>query len=732
MDNRFGSYSKNGVDGDLHSHTIEHESENDENRHRSNSRPPGSYAMRARPPGLGGVPPRSRSPSPPKKGGVSSARNTERTARQSSAIQKDTGTDGAIMLTRRRRWDSQRAETAKAMHSQPAPIAETKALRIVDASSGSDTGPKIRFGKFKAKGRHAAKVGKSAAKFRRASIARTASMLSMAASVGRQSREDSSVQDSGSQVARLARNTRGVAAQSARRMVRQIRARQYANAAEKSAKGAASAARGVKGVFQKIGYLFRAVAATGHVGLAIAAVIGLILITTVVTFSLLSLIFSGAAAGVNGSTMPANDADIDKAEAYYIGKEAALRSEVENAEQNHPGYNEYQYQIAGIGHNPVALVAYLSAMYGNFTFDNIKPKLDGLFASQYQLTFPTRSETRTRDVTTTDPATGQQTTTQEQYTYTIMTVNLVSHDFTTLVTPTLQQAGVLDVYTVYLQNHGNRMYFANPFTFGWSIYTTLASDNSASIDVPAGTEVKASLGGTVTQAADGTVIITGGDKLSVTYRGCTNIRVSKGQIVNAGEVIAQTGAGFSILFVRDNEHLNPYIFVDTGDSDSSTGTIVIGGNPLGGSVESYRQAVTQLAGQYGMSDYINLILAVMEQESGGRGSDPMQAAEGPFNTRFPKRPNGITDPVYSVQCGIQELKQNLQLAGATGPNDAAGIALALQGYNFGSGFISWAKNNGGYSLANAQAFAQAEAAALGWSSYGDPYYVPHVLRYYKQ
>lgn len=717
------SYNKDAAAGDSFSHDMRHGSENADARRRSDSRPPGNYAAHARVPGSVAKPPRRQSPPPPEKGGFSYAGN------------KDMGADSAITLTRRKRWDSPQADTVRATRSRPAATAETKALRIVDTQSGP--GPRIRFGKFKAKGGHtAAKAEKGATKFRRTSIARTASMLSMAAATSRQSREDSSVQDSGAQSARLARNTTGAAAQNARRMVRQIRARQYANAAKKSAKGASSAARGVKGVMQKIGYLFQSIAATGNIGLAatvvIAAVIVLILVTAI-TFSIFMMVFNGGAAAVNGSAMTANDADIDRAEAYYSGKEAALQTQIENAEQSHPGYNEYQYQIGGVGHNPVALAAYLSAMYGDFTFDGVKSKLDTLFAEQYKLTFPTRSETRMRPVQTTDPDTGQVTTTQEPYTYTIMTVSLVSQDFTALVTPLLQQAGVLDVYSVYLQNHGNRMYFANPFPFGWSVYATLASDNSVSIDVPAGTEIKSSLAGKVTQAAGGTVVVTGSDGLSVTYRSCTGVRVSAGQSVNAGDVIAQTGAGFSILFVRNGEHLNPFIFADTGDTvDTDTASIVIGGNPIGGSVEAYRTTVTQLAAQYGMGDYVNLILAVMEQESGGRGTDPMQAAEGSFNTRYPQKPNGITDPVYSIQCGIQELQQNLRLAGVTGPNDATGIALALQGYNFGSGFISWAKSRGGYTLSNAQAYSQIEAASLGWSSYGDPYYVPHVLRYYQQ
>lgn len=152
----------------------------------------------------------------------------------------------------------------------------------------------------------------------------------------------------------------------------------------------------------------------------------------------------------------------------------------------------------------------------------------------------------------------------------------------------------------------------------------------------------------------------------------------------------------------------------------SSGSITVGGRSLSGSVLAYQGTITQVAAQYGMSDYINLILAVMEQESDGQGNDPMQALGDASNPT----------PMDSIVCGIQELKQNLQLAGCTGPGDITDIEMALQGYNFGSGFISWAKGNGGYSLANAAAFSQMQASQLRWSGYGDPSYVPHVLRYY--
>ena len=61
-------------------------------------------------------------------------------------------------------------------------------------------------------------------------------------------------------------------------------------------------------------------------------------------------------------------------------------------------------------------------------------------------------------------------------------------------------------------------------------------------------------------------------------------------------------------------------------------------------VLAYRAVVERIAKKYGMSQYVELILAVMMQESGGRGNEPMQSSEGGFNTKYSKKHNGITDP----------------------------------------------------------------------------------------
>lgn len=153
--------------------------------------------------------------------------------------------------------------------------------------------------------------------------------------------------------------------------------------------------------------------------------------------------------------------------------------------------------------------------------------------------------------------------------------------------------------------------------------------------------------------------------------------------------------------------------------------------PLSAEVEAYEPVIREYAKQYGIPDYVLLIQAVMMQESGGRGNDPMQASECNYNTQYPRIPGGITDPEYSIAVGIQNLADCLRIAEVESPIDLDHIQLALQGYNFGSGYITWAQQKyGEYTRANAVEFSMKMAEQMGWNSYGDKQYVPHVLRYY--
>lgn len=158
-------------------------------------------------------------------------------------------------------------------------------------------------------------------------------------------------------------------------------------------------------------------------------------------------------------------------------------------------------------------------------------------------------------------------------------------------------------------------------------------------------------------------------------------------------------------------------------------TIRVGVRSLSSDVLEKKQMVEDVAVLYNMQDYVNLILAVMQQESGGNDKkypDVMQSLTVD---------NTIEETVEnSVIVGISYLHKCLIAAGCQGPRDQTGLELAVQGYNFGTGFISWAKkqNPSGYSEENVKAFAQIQINQPGWgySYYGDLLYVPNVMQYY--
>lgn len=164
----------------------------------------------------------------------------------------------------------------------------------------------------------------------------------------------------------------------------------------------------------------------------------------------------------------------------------------------------------------------------------------------------------------------------------------------------------------------------------------------------------------------------------------------------------------------------------SNDTGSNTSTETLSQEVLG-----YRLIIEKYANQYDIKDYVSLIMAVMMQESGGKGLDPMQSSECEYNIKYPKQPDGITDAEYSIDCDIHYLSDCLKLANVSSPSDIDNISLGLQGYNFGKGYISWAVQYfGGYTSANAKVYSDQKKMKLGADVYGDPDYVVHVLRYY--
>ena len=153
---------------------------------------------------------------------------------------------------------------------------------------------------------------------------------------------------------------------------------------------------------------------------------------------------------------------------------------------------------------------------------------------------------------------------------------------------------------------------------------------------------------------------------------------------------------------------------------------------LSDSVLQYQALVDQYCEEYSIPAFSQVVLAIMQQESAGSVADVMQASESPFNTWYANTPNSILDPDYSIRVGVETFAYCLNEAGCTSPRQKSRLKLALQTYNYGNSYASWALTNyGGYPQDNALEFAENMKGKLGWSQYGDPEYVSHVLRYYR-
>lgn len=210
-----------------------------------------------------------------------------------------------------------------------------------------------------------------------------------------------------------------------------------------------------------------------------------------------------------------------------------------------------------------------------------------------------------------------------------------------------------------------------------------------------------------------------GSKLSV--QGIT-AAIQKGVVAleKMGKWIAAGGGAFLLVFILIAGIIAGAAFSSSSENSES----------LSDEVLAYTSVIQQYASQYGIPEYVSAIQAIMMQESGGRGTDPMQCSESPYNTRFSHSPGSITDPNYSIEVGVQTFADCISQAGCSSPQDMDKLKLAWQGYNYGNGYIGWALQRGGYTEANALQFSQEQAASHGWSSYGDPEYVPHMMRYY--
>ena len=114
-------------------------------------------------------------------------------------------------------------------------------------------------------------------------------------------------------------------------------------------------------------------------------------------------------------------AEIDAADLAFSELEMELQKEIDSIETDYPDYDEYRYNLDAIGHDPFALISYLSAVHTEFTAADVQAEIESLFHEMYELTLTPTEETRTRTVTktgtrtVTDPVTGEEK--EEEYEY---------------------------------------------------------------------------------------------------------------------------------------------------------------------------------------------------------------------------------------------------------------------------------------------------------------------------
>lgn len=182
------------------------------------------------------------------------------------------------------------------------------------------------------------------------------------------------------------------------------------------------------------------------------------------------------------------------------------------------------------------------------------------------------------------------------------------------------------------------------------------------------------------------------------------------------------GTGILLLLV-----ITLFIGVFGSLSDNSLYGIAV--SQLTEEVLAYTDVINEYAEQYDILEFTPLVQAIMMHESKGIGNDPMNASSFEYNLMYP---DGIEDPIYSIQVGVQYLIDCLNQADVKSPADTKKVHLAIQAYNYGLEYIEWANDNfGGYSKANAQVYLDMKKEQNNNTFIGSASYVPNVWIYYR-
>ena len=329
----------------------------------------------------------------------------------------------------------------------------------------------------------------------------------------------------------------------------------------------------------------------------------LLLIMIMTSVSSCGAMFSnGMSTTLAGSYMSV-PAEIDAADVAFSELEMELQKEIDSIETDYPDYDEYRYNLDAIGHDPFALISYLSAVHMEFTAADVQGEVESLFDEMYELTLNPVTETRTRTVTKTgtrpviDPVTGEETGEEEEYEYeeeeeytvTILEVTLTAKDLN-LIAAGHMNSEQKEIYALYNETHGLTQQFYTPLNLYWYNYVssyygyrinpvTGAEQFHRGVDiaVPTGTGVLAAMDGTVTTAAYDSyygnyIVIEDSNGYCTKYAHMDTLSVSAGQAVKHGDSIgttgntgSSTGSHLHIECLYNGEYYNPLFYFEAGE-----------------------------------------------------------------------------------------------------------------------------------------------------------------------
>ena len=371
------------------------------------------------------------------------------------------------------------------------------------------------------------------------------------------------------------------------------RVRAEAKTAKETFTKTANAATGIAKKLQEI--------ATKNKTLIITVgIFALLLIMIMSALSSCGSMFTGTVTTTMASTYLSLPAEIDAADLSFTEKEMELQNKIDRIETDYPGYDEYDYNLGAIGHDPYTLISYLSAVHTEFTAAGIESEIQELFDAMYSLTTEEVEETRTRTVTKTGTriVTNPDGTTrteeyeyeeEEEYTVTILRVTLTVTPLESVVAGRMDSEQT-EIFGAYTETKGGLQVFASPVDYYWYYYissyygyrknpNTGAEELHRGVDiaVPTGTFVYAAHDGTVTEATYDSyygnyVVITDSKGYTTKYAHMDSLNVSAGQSVKKGDNIGKsgntgssTGSHLHIECLYNGEYYNPLFYFEAGE-----------------------------------------------------------------------------------------------------------------------------------------------------------------------